>query len=50
MCMGISSEAPEAERQKGASASTGKKAEVPDAHKALWKQMKQKAAQEFFCG
>ena len=49
MCLGISSETLEAKRQKCAPASTGKKAEVPDAYESLWKQMKQKAAQEFLC-
>ena len=30
--------------------STRKKSEIANAYKALWKQMKQKAAQEFLCG
>lgn len=49
MCMGISSEALETKRQKLAPAPTRKKSEVANAHEALWKQMKQKAAQEFLC-
>ena len=46
----ISPETLEAKRQKCAPASTGKKAKIPDAYEALWKQMQQKAAQKFLCG
>ncbi len=36
----------EAERQKGGSSTVGEEAEVTDAHKAAWQQVKQEAAQE----
>ena len=47
--LGIRSATLETKRQKLAPAATGKKSEVANAHEALWKQMKQKALQEFLC-
>ena len=35
--------------QKRAASPVGEQAEIANAYKALWKQMKQKAAQEFLC-
>ena len=49
-CLRIRSERPEAKRQKTAPVPTCKKAEIANAYKALWKQMKQKAAQKLLCG
>ena len=49
-CLGIRAETLETKRQYATPVSTRKKSEIANAYKALWKKMKQEAAQEFLCG
>ena len=49
-CLGIRSGTLETKRQHATSVSARKKSEIANPYKALWKQMKQEAAQEFLCG